>query len=175
MLTAEHAVMQNEALLALTLLASMRLADAEGYLLQAKIGDKLVRLINDFGPSLGCEMVQNIFLLVNQLAISGKIFGLLYLLLINIILKYTGLSNWSVSLFAGTSDLFVPMIYIRVSNLVFNTLPFGICFANSFLSLQIWNVIPSFPCTHISELQNPNLIHEILNVHINVQFTADPY
>lgn len=74
MLTAEHAVMQNEALLALTLLATMRLADAEADLLQAKIGDKLARLINDFGPSLACEMVQNILSLVNKLANAGKSF-----------------------------------------------------------------------------------------------------
>ncbi|PNF24564.1 hypothetical protein B7P43_G05383 [Cryptotermes secundus] len=92
MLTAEHAVMQNEALLALTLLASMRLADAEADLLQAKIGDKLAKLINDFGPSLACEMVQNILSLVNKLANAGKIFGFLYLLFIIVILKYTGLT-----------------------------------------------------------------------------------
>ncbi|XP_023716478.1 rap1 GTPase-GDP dissociation stimulator 1 isoform X2 [Cryptotermes secundus] len=73
MLTAEHAVMQNEALLALTLLASMRLADAEADLLQAKIGDKLAKLINDFGPSLACEMVQNILSLVNKLANAGAL------------------------------------------------------------------------------------------------------
>lgn len=107
MLTAEHAVMQNEALLALTLLASTRLADAEADLLQAKIGDKLARLINDFGPSLACEMVQNILSLINKLANAGKIFGFFYLLFIIIILKYTGLSliyvhyssgcNWSLN------------------------------------------------------------------------------
>jgi hypothetical protein len=73
MLTAEHAVMQNEALLALTLLASMRLDAAEAGLIQAKIGHRLARLINDFGPSLACEMVQNILSLINTLAHSGKI------------------------------------------------------------------------------------------------------
>lgn len=77
MLTAEHAVMQNEALLALTLLASMRLADAEAYLLEAKIGDKLARLVNDSRPSLAREMVQNILSLVGQLANSGMIHHLL--------------------------------------------------------------------------------------------------
>jgi hypothetical protein len=87
MLTTEHAVMQNEALLALTLLASMRLDDAEADLIQAKIGDKLARLINDFGPSLACEMVQNILSLVSKLANSGKILGLLWLLFIIMILK----------------------------------------------------------------------------------------
>jgi hypothetical protein len=132
MLTAEHAVMQNEALLALTLLASMRLNDAEADLIQAKIGDKLARLINDFGPSLACEVVQNILSLVNKLANSGKILGLLYLLFIIIILKYVGLSlicvhypprrNWSLSLFTSTSNLFVPPIYILVSALVFRGL-----------------------------------------------------
>lgn len=79
MLIAEHAVMQNEALLALTLLASMRLADAEANLLEAKIGDKLARLVNDFRPSLACEMVQNILSLVGQLANSGMICCLLHL------------------------------------------------------------------------------------------------
>jgi len=79
MLTAEHAVMQNEALLALTLLASMRLADAEANLLEAKIGDKLARLVNDSRPSLACEMVQNILSLVGQLANSGMICCLLHL------------------------------------------------------------------------------------------------
>ncbi|XP_021934913.1 rap1 GTPase-GDP dissociation stimulator 1 isoform X2 [Zootermopsis nevadensis] len=71
MLIAEHAVMQNEALLALTLLVTMRLTDAEANLLEAKIGDKLTTLLNDFGPSLTCEMVQNILSLVDQLTKSG--------------------------------------------------------------------------------------------------------
>jgi hypothetical protein len=79
MLTAEHAVMQNEALLALTLLASMRLADAEANFLEAKIGDKLATLLNDCGPSLTCEIIQNVLSLVGQLAKSGKLFSLMYL------------------------------------------------------------------------------------------------
>ena len=79
MLTAEHAVMHNEALLALTLLASMRLADAEANLLDAKNGDRLARLVNDSRPSLACEMVQNILSLVGRLASSGMICCLLYL------------------------------------------------------------------------------------------------
>jgi hypothetical protein len=79
MLTAEHAVMQNEALLALTLLTSMRLADAEANLLEAKIGDKLAILVNNSRPSLACEMVQNILSLVRQLANSGMICYLLHL------------------------------------------------------------------------------------------------
>jgi hypothetical protein len=78
MLIAEHAVMQNEAVLALTLLASTRLTDAEKNLLEAKIGDKLTTLLNGFGPSLACEMVLNILSLVDQLAKSGKIYGLTF-------------------------------------------------------------------------------------------------
>lgn len=91
MLIAEHAVMQNEALLALTLLATMRLPDAEANLLEAKIGDRLTTLLNDFGPSLACEMVQNILSLVDQLAKSGKIHGLIYLFSLISILNYIGL------------------------------------------------------------------------------------
>jgi hypothetical protein len=122
----------------------MRLADAEADLLQAKIGDKLARLINDFGPSLACEMVQNILSLVNKLANTGKVFGLLYILFIIIVLKYSELSliyvhyssgcNWSLSLFASTSDLFVPVIYVLVFTLVSSGLSFCIC---SFGGLQI--------------------------------------
>jgi hypothetical protein len=147
MLTAEHAVMQNEALLALTLLASMRLADAEADLLQAKIGDKLAGLINDFGPSLACEMVQNILSLVNKLANTGNVFGLLYILFIVIILIYAGLRliyvhyssrcSWSLSLFASTSDLFGPVIYVLVFTLVSSGLSFCKCFTSSFGGLQI--------------------------------------
>lgn len=145
MLTAEHAVMQNEALLALTLLASMRLADAEADLLQAKIGDKLARLINEFGPSLACEMVQNVLSLVNKLANTGKIFGFLYLLFIIIILKYTGLSLiyvhysirciWSLS-FLQVPQISVPVIYILFT-LVFSGLSLCIHFTNSFCGPQI--------------------------------------
>lgn len=91
MLIAEHAVMQNEALLALTLLVTMRLTDAEANLLEAKIGDKLTTLLNDFGPSLTCEMVQNILSLVDQLTKSGEIFGLMYNFCIISILNYIGL------------------------------------------------------------------------------------
>lgn len=83
MLIAEHAVMQNEALLALTLLATMRLTDAEANILESKIGDKLTTLLNDFGPSLACEMVQNILSLVDQLAKSGEIHVLMYLSLLS--------------------------------------------------------------------------------------------
>ncbi|PSN38110.1 hypothetical protein C0J52_00840 [Blattella germanica] len=71
MLTAEHAVMQNEALLALTLLASMRLTDSEASLIEAKIGAKLQSLLTDFGPSLPCEMIQNALTLIEQLAKSA--------------------------------------------------------------------------------------------------------
>ena len=71
--------MGNEALLALTLLASMRLADAEAKLLEAKIGDKLAKLVNDSRLSLACEIVQNILSLVGHLANSGMICCLLHL------------------------------------------------------------------------------------------------
>ncbi|XP_039293340.1 rap1 GTPase-GDP dissociation stimulator 1 [Nilaparvata lugens] len=68
MITAEHWVMQGEALLALSLLAAMRLADAEPHLLEAKVGDRLVAIIN---PSLERHVFTNLLSLVSQLATSS--------------------------------------------------------------------------------------------------------
>ena len=75
MVTAEHAVMQNEALMALALLAEMRLSDAEPSLIEAKIGRKLETFLTDFGPSLPCEIIQNVLTLIKQLTVSGKVNG----------------------------------------------------------------------------------------------------
>ncbi|CAH0387037.1 unnamed protein product [Bemisia tabaci] len=50
MITAEHTVMQNEALLALCLLSAMRLADAEKSFIQARVGEKINTLVNEMNP-----------------------------------------------------------------------------------------------------------------------------
>ncbi|KAJ9581282.1 hypothetical protein L9F63_023554, partial [Diploptera punctata] len=71
MITAEHAVMQNEALMALVLLANMRLSDSEPRLIEAKIGHKLETFINDYSSSLPCEMIQNVLGLIKELGKSG--------------------------------------------------------------------------------------------------------
>ncbi|RZF48501.1 hypothetical protein LSTR_LSTR007779 [Laodelphax striatellus] len=68
MVTAEHAVMQGEALLALSLLAAMRLADATPRLLEAKVGDRIVAIIN---PGIERHVFQNLLSLVSQLATSS--------------------------------------------------------------------------------------------------------
>lgn len=68
MITAEHAVMQAEALLALSILTSMRLSDAEPYLLEAKVGERIVALID---PSIEREVFLNLLAFIGQLATSG--------------------------------------------------------------------------------------------------------
>ncbi|XP_067001395.2 GTPase-GDP dissociation stimulator vimar [Anabrus simplex] len=70
MVTAEHAVMQNEALMALALIAAMRLNDASESLVAAKIGSSITKLLTDFGPSLSQEVVQNALTLLEQLCTS---------------------------------------------------------------------------------------------------------
>lgn len=69
MITAEHAVMQTEALLALTLLFAMRMVDAEPHLIEAKVGEKIVELVN---PHIEREVFQNVLALVGQLSTSGE-------------------------------------------------------------------------------------------------------
>ena len=69
MITAEHAVMQTEALLALTLLFAMRMVDAEPHLIEAKVGEKIVEIVT---PHIEREVFQNVLALVGQLSTSGN-------------------------------------------------------------------------------------------------------
>ncbi len=73
MMLSDHEVMQNEALLAVTILSSLRLASAEKGLTDSKIGEKLSRLVNERKPKK--EVFANILKLVNQLSTSGKLSG----------------------------------------------------------------------------------------------------
>lgn len=70
MIISDHEVMQNEALLAVTILATVKLNDVEKMLLDSKIGDKLVRLINDRKPKK--EVFANVLTLIRQLSSSSK-------------------------------------------------------------------------------------------------------
>lgn len=71
MITAEHQVMQTEALLSVSLITMMRLADAEASLLDAKIGEQLNELLTRNVPR---EIFSNILTLVGQLMSSSKFF-----------------------------------------------------------------------------------------------------
>lgn len=70
MIPSDHEVMQNEALLAVTILSSIRLNEMEKILLDAKIGEKLVRLINERKPKK--EVFGNALVLLRQLSSSSK-------------------------------------------------------------------------------------------------------
>lgn len=70
MITAEHQVMQTEALLSVSLITMMRLADAEASLLDAKIGEQLNELLTRNVPR---EIFSNILTLVGQLMSSNEL------------------------------------------------------------------------------------------------------
>lgn len=70
MITAEHTVMQNEALLALCLLSAMRLADAEKSFIQARVGEKINTLVNEMNPPREVFMI--VVAMLCQLVNSSK-------------------------------------------------------------------------------------------------------
>lgn len=72
MITAEHAVMQNEALLALTLISAMGLQDTISILVENKIGHNIFHLLKEFGTILTSEVVLNCLSLLEQLTVSGN-------------------------------------------------------------------------------------------------------
>lgn len=69
MVTAQHSVMQTEALLALTLLTAMRMSDAEAPLIAADIGKQLVTLVS---TAIQREVFQNVLALVGTMTSSSK-------------------------------------------------------------------------------------------------------
>lgn len=69
MIPSDHEVMQNEALLAINILSSIRLKEMEKILLDAKIGEEIVRLINE--RKLKKEVFANLVTLLRQLSSSN--------------------------------------------------------------------------------------------------------
>lgn len=72
MIVSDHEVMQNEGLLAVTILSTVKLDQVEKILLDAKIGEKIVRLIKDRKPKK--EVFANVLTLIRQLSSSSKYF-----------------------------------------------------------------------------------------------------
>ncbi|XP_046665551.1 rap1 GTPase-GDP dissociation stimulator 1 [Homalodisca vitripennis] len=70
MVTAEHAVMQTEALLALSLLTAMRMSDAEPALVAADVGSQIVTLVSS--NTVEREVFQNVLALVGTMSTSGE-------------------------------------------------------------------------------------------------------
>lgn len=70
MIPSDHEVMQNEALLAINILSSIRLKEMEKILLDAKIGEEIVRLINE--RKLKKEVFANLVTLLRQLSSSSE-------------------------------------------------------------------------------------------------------
>ncbi|KAI5699351.1 hypothetical protein M8J76_013456 [Diaphorina citri] len=70
MITSEHQVMQTEALLSISLITIMRLADAEQSLLESRIGEQLNELLTRNVPR---EIFSNILTLVGQLMSSNEL------------------------------------------------------------------------------------------------------
>ncbi|KAL1455230.1 hypothetical protein WDU94_009340 [Cyamophila willieti] len=70
MITAEHQVMQTEALLSISLITIMRLADAEQSLLESRIGEQLNELLT---RNVAREIFANILTLVGQLMSSNEL------------------------------------------------------------------------------------------------------
>lgn len=68
--TAEHSVMQTEALLALSLLTAMRMSDAEPALIAANVGEQIVTLVSS--GSIEREVFQNVLALVGTMSTSGN-------------------------------------------------------------------------------------------------------
>lgn len=71
MVTTEHAVMQTEALLALSLLTAMRMSDAEPPLISSNVGQQIVTLVSS--STIEREVFQNVLSLVGTMSASGKI------------------------------------------------------------------------------------------------------
>lgn len=72
MIPSDHEVMQNEALFAITILSAARLSNIEKMLIDAKIGEKITRLINERKPKK--EVIANTLTLIRQLCSSSKNF-----------------------------------------------------------------------------------------------------
>lgn len=70
MVTAEHAVMQTEALIALSLLTAMRMSDAESPLISSNVGQQIVTLVSS--SSIEREVFHNVLALVGTMSTSGK-------------------------------------------------------------------------------------------------------
>lgn len=70
MITAEHQVMQTEALLSISLITMMRLADAEQSLLNARVGEQLNELLT---RNIAREIFANVLTLVGQLMSSNEL------------------------------------------------------------------------------------------------------
>ncbi|KAK7602061.1 hypothetical protein V9T40_009502 [Parthenolecanium corni] len=71
MVISDHEVMQNEALLALAILSSVRLSNIEKILIEGKIGEKIVRLIEERKPKK--EVFSNVLTVIRQLCSSGPL------------------------------------------------------------------------------------------------------
>jgi hypothetical protein len=70
MIISDHEVMQNEALIALTLISALMLTKVEKILVDSKIGEKLVCLVKQRKPQK--EVFENVLTLVQKLAPSSK-------------------------------------------------------------------------------------------------------
>lgn len=70
MVVSDHEVMQNEALIALTIMSAISLTKMEKILVDSKIGEKLVCLVKERKPQK--EVFGNVLTLTEKLASSSK-------------------------------------------------------------------------------------------------------
>lgn len=75
MIISDHEVMQNEALIALTIISTIMLSKAEKIFVNSKIGERLVCLVSEKKPQK--EVFGNVLTLVQKLASSGTYFTFL--------------------------------------------------------------------------------------------------
>lgn len=69
MIVSDHEVMQNESLIALTIMSALVLPKTEKIFVDCKIGERLVCLINEKKPQK--EVFGNVLTLIQMLAVSG--------------------------------------------------------------------------------------------------------
>ncbi|XP_012258540.2 rap1 GTPase-GDP dissociation stimulator 1 isoform X1 [Athalia rosae] len=73
MLTAQHALMQNEALLSLTILTTINLSESQTPVIQAEIGPTICRFLEQHGPQVEAPMIHNAVALTDSLIKSDAI------------------------------------------------------------------------------------------------------
>lgn len=73
MLTAQHALMQNEALLSLTILTTISLTECQTAVIEADIGQTICDFLEKYGPQCEPPMIYNAVALTDSLVKSGKL------------------------------------------------------------------------------------------------------
>lgn len=95
MILAEHALMQNEAILSLTYLATMCLMQFKNALIENNIGHVICRFLEENASTLELPIIYNMFSFIDSIIKSGMIYNFFLLSNITLFFSFTFYKNIS--------------------------------------------------------------------------------